>query len=87
VPHAAPVQPVPESAQVTPLFCGSFWTVAVNVCVCPVITDWLAGATVTLTGGGSAVMVIVALALFVGSVTDVAVNVTVSGPGTVIGAV
>jgi hypothetical protein len=30
VPQAAPWQPVPESVQVTPLFLGSFWTVAVK---------------------------------------------------------
>ena len=30
VPQAAPVQPEPESVQVTPWFCVSFWTVALN---------------------------------------------------------
>jgi hypothetical protein len=33
VPHAAPVQPAPESFQLTPLFCVSLVTVAVNFCV------------------------------------------------------
>jgi hypothetical protein len=32
VPQALPLQPVLESAQLTPLFCESFCTVAVNVC-------------------------------------------------------
>ena len=86
-PQDAPLQPVPESVHVTPLFCGSFCTVALKVCVCPTVTDAPVGATLTVTGGGGAVMVIVALALFVGSVTDVANSVTVAGLGTVVGAV
>ena len=32
-PQAAPVQPAPDRAQVTPLFCESFCTVAVKFCV------------------------------------------------------
>ncbi len=31
VPHPAPLQFVPDSVQVTPLFCESFCTLAVNV--------------------------------------------------------
>jgi hypothetical protein len=87
VPHAEPLQPAPESAQVTPLFCESFWTVAVKAWDCSTVTDWLAGETATLIGGGGAVTVTVALAVFVLSVTDVAVKVTVAGLGTVAGAV
>ena len=88
VPQAAPLHPAPESVQVTPLFCGSFCTVALKVCVCPVWIDMLvAGETLTFTGTGGAVIVIVATALFVVSVTDVAVSVTVPGLGTVAGAV
>jgi len=30
VPQALPEQPEPESVQVTPRFCASFWTVAMN---------------------------------------------------------
>jgi hypothetical protein len=70
------------------LFCGSFCTVALKVWVCPVWIEILvAGETLTFTGGGSAVIVIVAAALFVASVTEVAVSVTVAGLGTVAGAV
>ena len=32
-PQVMPLQPAPDKAQVTPLFCESFVTVAVNVCV------------------------------------------------------
>jgi hypothetical protein len=35
VPQAAPVTPVPETLQVTPLALESFSTVAVNFTVCP----------------------------------------------------
>lgn len=35
-PQAAPLQPAPESVQVTPLFCASFCTVAVKLSLCPV---------------------------------------------------
>src|SRR5216684_2287510 len=86
VPQAAPLQPVPESAQVTPLFCESFCTVAVNGCVALAATEAVVGATLTEIGGG-AVTVIVAAADFVPSLTDVAVRVTVVGFGTLPGAV
>ena len=46
-PHAVPVHPMPESAQLTPLFWLSFVTVAVNVCVLPAGTDELLGDTLT----------------------------------------
>jgi hypothetical protein len=87
VPHAAPVQPTPLSAQFTPLFCASFVTVALNPCVPPgAITVADAGATTTLITGG-AVNVIVDAADFVPSLTDVAVSVTAAGVGTLAGAV
>jgi hypothetical protein len=87
VPHVAPLQPVPESFQVTPLFAGSFVTVAVNACIAPACTLAVGGATVTAIGAGAAVTVIVAEADFVVSATDVAVSVTVGGVGTFAGAV
>src|ERR1700745_3680400 len=86
VPQAAPLQPEPERGQVTPLFCESFGTVAVKACDWPVCTDALVGDTLMLIAGG-AVIVIAAAALFVVSVTDVAVMVTVAGLGAVGGAV
>ena len=86
VPQAAPVQPAPASAHVTPLFCGSFVTVAVTLCVFPLCTDALVGFTDTPTGGG-AVTVIVATAVLLVSATDFAVSVTVDGEGIVAGAV
>jgi hypothetical protein len=86
VPHAAPLQPAPESVQLTPLFCASFCTVAVNVCVCPAITEAAVGATVTLTGGGSALTMTVAAALLLVSIIDEAVSVTVAGFGRFAGA-
>ena len=54
---------------------------AVKFCVCPVCTEALEGETLTLTGGGGMVTVIVAEALLLGSVLDVAINVTVAGLG------
>ena len=86
VPHALPLQPEPDNVQFTPLFCVSFCTVAAKFCDCPVCTDALAGDTLTLTGGGGAVTVIVALELLLVSPTDVAVSVTLAGLGTVAGA-
>jgi hypothetical protein len=88
VPQLAPVQPAPLNVHATPLFCASFVTVAVTLCVFPVCTDALVGFTDTLTGGGAgAVTVIVAAALLLVSVIDLAVSVTVGGAGTVAGAV
>src|SRR6266481_641730 len=86
MPQAAPLQPVPESAQVTPLFCESFCRVAVNGCVALTATEAVDGATLTEIGGG-AVTVMVAAADLVPSLTDVAVRVTVAGFGTLPGAV
>ena len=86
VPQAAPLQPVPESAQVTPLLCVSFCRVAVNGCVPLTVTEAVVGATLTEIGGG-AVTVMVAAEDLVPSLTDVAVRVTVAGLGTLPGAV
>ena len=86
VPQVAAPQPAPESAQVTPLPAGSSCTVAVNDCVADVFTLAVAGDSRTTIGGG-AVTVIVAAADFVGSATEVAVNVTAPAPGTPVGAV
>lgn len=86
VPQAAPLQPDPERLQLTPLLCESFCTVAVKVCDCPVCTDALAGDTLTLTGGGGTVIVMVAVAVLVASATDVAVSTTIAGLGTPAGA-
>jgi hypothetical protein len=86
VPHVAPEQPAPVSAHVTPLFCESLLTVALMLCVLLVCTEAVVGITATAIGGGG-VMVKVAAADFVVSVTDCAVNVTVAGAGTAAGAV
>ena len=87
VPQAAPLQPEPERVQLTPLLCESFCTVAVKVCVWPVCTDALVGDTLTLTGGGGTIIVMVAVAFLVESATEVAVSVTIAGFGTPAGAV
>jgi hypothetical protein len=87
VPHVAPEQPVPESDQVTPLFCESFCNVAVKAAVVETCTDVEVGLTPTEIGNGAAVTVIVAAADFVPSATDVAFSVTVAGAGTPAGAV
>ena len=84
-PHVAPEHPVPDRLHVTPWFSESFCSVAVNgedrfTCTLAVV-----GATLTTMGTG--VTVIVALDVLVVSVTDVAVNVTVAGLGTLAGAV
>jgi hypothetical protein len=47
VPHVAPLQPAPDSAQVTPLAALSFVTVAVNGWLCATCTDIVAGDTAT----------------------------------------
>ena len=87
VPHAAPEQPTPDTAQLTPLFCGSFATVAVNACVpIPACRLCVAGATLTPIVG-TAVTVITAVPLLAPSATEVAVRVTVAGAGTELGAV
>ena len=74
----------PVSVQFTPD--ALFATVAVKACVCPPTCNVaVVGATVTVITGE--VTVIVAVAVFVGAVTDVAVIVTVAGEGTLDGAV
>ena len=83
VPHVALLQPEPERAQVTPLFCASLVTVAVKFCGWLVCTLAEVGPTLTATG---AVTVMVAAELLVLSATEVAVSVTVAGVGTAAGA-
>jgi hypothetical protein len=80
------MQPAPLNVQLTPLFCVSFVTVAVTLCVFPLCTDALVGFTDTPTAGG-AVTVIVAAAVLLVSATDFAVSVTIAGAGTLAGAV
>jgi hypothetical protein len=87
VPHAVPLQPPPLSAQLTPLFCASFVTVALNPCVPPgACTLAVFGETATAITGG-AVIVIAAAADLLASATAVAVTITVAGEGTLPGAV
>lgn len=83
IPQAAPEQPLPERAQVTPLFAGSFVTVALNFCCEPTVTFEVAGDTLTDT---PAITVIVAEAVLLVSAAEVAVSVTVAGEGTEPGA-
>jgi hypothetical protein len=87
IPHAAPVHPVPDNAQLTPAFALSFVTVALNACVSPTVTLAVASESVTPTPAEAAVTVIVAAPVLVPSATDVAVAVTVAGLGTLAGAV
>ena len=89
MPQVAPVQPAPDSVQFTPLFVESFFTVGVKGLVSPTRIVQLAGETLTETpaAGAVAVTVIAAAAVFVPSVTEVAVNVTRAGFGTLAGAV
>jgi hypothetical protein len=47
MPHAVPVQPVPDKAHVTPLFWLSFATVGVKFCCWPVFIDAVVGETLT----------------------------------------
>jgi hypothetical protein len=86
VPQVAPEHPAPVSVHVTPLFNGSFCTVALRLCVWLVCTDTAVGFTPIPTGGGGTT-VIVATALLLPSATDSAVAVTVAGEGTPAGAV
>ena len=85
VPQAAPEQPVPESDQVTPLFCESFCSVAAKGEDCDTCTEAEGGFTETEIGGG-VVMVMAAVPDLVASVMDVAVRVTDAGFGAVAGA-
>jgi hypothetical protein len=54
-PHVPPLQPGPDSVQLTPCFLLSLLTVAVKLCACPAGRDKLAGETLTaidaLSGG------------------------------------
>ncbi len=85
-PHVGPEHPLPESDQVTPLFAGSFITVAVKLCVRPVVTLAEPGETATvITAAGT--IVILAEADFVVSEIEVAVRVTAAGEGAEAGAV
>ena len=74
----------PFTLHVTPRFCESFCTVAVNCCVVETFNEAELGETDTLMG---AVTVIVADAFFEVSAIEVAVSVTVAGLGTLDGAV
>ena len=60
VPQAAAAQPVPDNDQVTPLFCVSFCTCAVNGAVNATCTEVEGGVIPTEIGAGVAVIVIVA---------------------------
>jgi hypothetical protein len=86
VPHVAPAHPAPVSVHVTPLFNGSFVTVAVKLCAWLVCTDTAVGFTPMLTGGAGTTVIVVK-ALLLPSATDCAVAVTVAGTGTAGGAV
>src|SRR5262249_40429134 len=87
LPHVAPLQPEPESAQLTPSFDESPLTVAVKVVVAFATTVTVVRERGPETPAGSALIVIAAEADFVPSLTDVAVIVTVAGVGTLAGAV
>ena len=88
LPHVTPLQPAPDGAQVTPLFALSFVTVAVKVVVQLTGTVAVAWERVTaIVAAGAAVMVMVTVADFVPSATEVALSVTFAGLGTAAGAV
>ena len=86
VPQAVPAQPVPDSDHVTPLFCVSFCSCAVNGAVSATCTEAEGGLTATEMGAGAAMMVIVVEPDLEVSATAVAFKVTVAGFGTVAGA-
>ncbi len=86
VPQAAPLHPVPERLQVTPLLLESFVKVAVNCCVAFTATLAAVGETETVIAAES-VMETVAAENFEESATAVAMMVTVDGLGKVAGAV
>jgi hypothetical protein len=86
-PQAVPLQPAPESDQVTPLLCVSFVSVAMKAFVpIPACTLALAGASV-MDVGAHGVSVTVAVFDLVPSRFDVAVSVTAAGVGRPTGAV
>jgi hypothetical protein len=75
-----------DADQVTPAAATSFVTVAVKFNDCPSANPPSCGVSATLTALPEVVIVIVATALLVLSETEVAVNVTVGGAGTLTGA-
>ena len=83
VPQAVPLQPLPDSLQVTAVF-EVFNTAAVNCCCAPVTSWAVAGEIDTEIGG---MTVTVAVLDFVGSATEVAMTDTCAGLGAVAGAV
>jgi len=86
VPHVAPLHPVPESDQVTPLAPVSFVKVAVKFCLpMPACTFAVVGESV-IEITGAAVIVTVALSNFVLSACEIAFTVT-APLGTAAGAV
>ena len=87
VPQAAPVQPVPDSDQVTPLFCVSFCNCAVNGAVNETWTEAEGGVSAMVIGTVAAVTVMIAETDFVVSAMEVAFSAMVAGVGTVAGAV
>ena len=87
VPHVAPLQPAPVRAQVTPFFALSLVTVAVNGCANPTCTLGEVGERLTAIARDADVTVMAAAAVFVGSVTDMAVSVIAGGVGALAGAV
>jgi hypothetical protein len=88
VPHDGPLQPAPETVQVTAVFDAPV-TEAANCWVAPMLTDAEAGVTATATtgGGGGATRDTVADAYLAGSATLVAVTLTTAGVGTAAGVV
>jgi hypothetical protein len=87
VPQADPEQPLPDADQVTPALPMSFVTVATTASVCATVRAPRFGEIVTLTVPPEDVTVMVAPAVLLVSLTDLAVNVTVGLPGSVDGAV
>lgn len=82
VPQAEPEQPFPEADQVTPALPTSFATVAINTSAWATAKPPRFGEIVTLTLPPEDVMVIVAFAVLLGSLTDAAVSVTPGLTGT-----
>jgi len=88
VPQVLAVQAAPDSAQLTRLFWLSFVTVALKVVVPLTRTVAVVWERVTAIGeAGAAVIVIVAVADFVPSATEVALSVIFAGLGATAGAV
>ena len=81
VPQAVPLQPVPDTAQVTAVFDVPA-TGAANCCVDPAVTDTLVGVTVTVVVG---TMVTSADSDMVGSATLVTTTLTIAGDGAATG--